>query len=73
MRVKRIFPGPVWKPVNPADKPANNVAEFGADSDMKRPAQCEELSPVYVFLASPVTTSYINSVVLPAKRVPHWL
>jgi NAD(P)-dependent dehydrogenase (short-subunit alcohol dehydrogenase family) len=38
----------------PADKPAEDVAEFGKDSDMGRPAQPEELSPAYVFLASPV-------------------
>jgi NAD(P)-dependent dehydrogenase (short-subunit alcohol dehydrogenase family) len=32
---------------------------------MKRPAQPEELSPAYVFLASPVTGSYVNGAILP--------
>lgn len=32
---------------------------------MKRPAQPEELSPAYVFLASPVCASYITGIVLP--------
>ena len=32
---------------------------------MKRPAQPEELSPAYVFLASPVCASYITGLVLP--------
>ena len=32
---------------------------------MARPAQPEEISPAYVFLASPVTASYINGVILP--------
>ena len=44
---------------------ADRVAQFGADTDMKRPAQPEELSPAYVFLASPVCSSYITGIVLP--------
>ena len=35
---------------------------------MKRPAQPEELSPAYVFLASPVCSSYITGIVLPVTR-----
>jgi NAD(P)-dependent dehydrogenase (short-subunit alcohol dehydrogenase family) len=65
IRVNAIAPGPVWTPLNPADAPAEKVAEFGKHSDMKRPAQPEELSPAYVFLASPVCSSYITGIVLP--------
>jgi NAD(P)-dependent dehydrogenase (short-subunit alcohol dehydrogenase family) len=65
IRVNAIAPGPVWTPLNPADSPADKVAEFGSQSDMKRPAQPEELSPAYVFLASPVCSSYITGIVLP--------
>ena len=54
IRVNAVAPGPVWTPLNPADSPAEKVAEFGSDTQMKRPAQPEELSPAYVFLASPV-------------------
>lgn len=71
VRVNCVAPGPVWTPLNPADKAAPDVAEFGRDSDMKRPAQPEELSPAYVFLASPVTASYISGVVLPVIGGPH--
>ena len=70
IRVNAVAPGPVWTPFNPADKPAAEVAEFGRDSDMKRPAQPEELSPAYVFLASPITASYVNGVVLPVMGGP---
>ena len=70
IRVNAVAPGPVWTPFNPADKPADEVAEFGKDSAMKRPAQPEELSPAFVFLASPVTGSYINGVVLPVMGGP---
>jgi len=65
IRVNAIAPGPVWTPLNPADAPAEKVAEFGKHSDMKRPAQPEELSPAYVFLASPACSSYITGIVLP--------
>lgn len=32
---------------------------------MKRPAQPEEISPAFVFLASPACSSYITGIVLP--------
>jgi NAD(P)-dependent dehydrogenase (short-subunit alcohol dehydrogenase family) len=65
IRVNCVAPGPVWTPLNPADQPADKVAEFGKGSDMKRPAQPEELSPAYVFLAAPACASYITGIVLP--------
>ncbi|MES2979928.1 MAG: SDR family oxidoreductase [Pseudomonadota bacterium] len=65
IRVNAVAPGPVWTPLNPADKAVKDVAEFGKHTDMKRPAQPEELSPAYVFLASPVCSSYVTGIVLP--------
>ena len=65
IRVNAVAPGPVWTPLNPADAPADKVAEFGQTTDMKRAAQPEELSPAYVFLASPVCAGYITGIVLP--------
>jgi NAD(P)-dependent dehydrogenase (short-subunit alcohol dehydrogenase family) len=65
IRVNAVAPGPVWTPLNPADQTAENVAEFGKSSDFKRPAQPEELSPAYVFLASPVCAGYITGLILP--------
>ena len=41
----------MWTPLNPADRPADKVAKFGEQSEMRRPAQPEEMSPAYVFLA----------------------
>jgi NAD(P)-dependent dehydrogenase (short-subunit alcohol dehydrogenase family) len=65
IRVNAVAPGPVWTPLNPADAPAEKVAQFGRHTDMKRPAQPEELSPAYVFLAAPVCSGYITGIVLP--------
>lgn len=70
IRVNAVSPGPVWTPLNPADKPAEKAAEFGKHSAMGRPAQPEEISPAYVFLASPVCASYISGVVLPVMGGP---
>lgn len=65
IRVNAVAPGPVWTPLNPADQPVEKLKKFGESTDMKRPAQPEEVSPAYVFLASPVCASYITGVVLP--------
>jgi NAD(P)-dependent dehydrogenase (short-subunit alcohol dehydrogenase family) len=65
IRVNAVAPGPVWTPLNPADKPAEKVAEFGRDTHMKRVAQPEEISPAYVFLAAPACSAYITGIVLP--------
>jgi NAD(P)-dependent dehydrogenase (short-subunit alcohol dehydrogenase family) len=65
IRVNVVAPGPVWTPLNPADQQADKVAQFGADTIMKRPAQPEEMAPAYVFLASPQMSSYITGEVLP--------
>jgi NAD(P)-dependent dehydrogenase (short-subunit alcohol dehydrogenase family) len=65
IRVNAVAPGPVWTPLNPADKPAERVAKFGRDTPMKRPAQPEEIAPAFVFLAAPSCSSYITGEVLP--------
>ena len=66
IRVNAIAPGPVWTPLNPSDPglPPEEVANFGKDSPMGRPAQPEELAPAYVFLASNADSSYITGIVL---------
>ncbi|RZL64320.1 MAG: SDR family oxidoreductase [Variovorax sp.] len=65
IRVNAVAPGPVWTPLNPADKKAEDVRQFGRETAFGRVAQPEELSPAYVFLASPVCASYITGIVLP--------
>lgn len=65
IRVNAVAPGPVWTPLNPADQSPDKITEFGAQADMRRPAQPQELSPAYVFLAAPSCASYITGIVLP--------
>ena len=65
IRVNVVAPGPVWTPLNPADKPAAAVEKFGADTPMRRPAQPEEIAPAFVFLAAPSCSSYITGEILP--------
>lgn len=65
IRVNVVAPGPVWTPLNPADKDADATSQFGSETVMKRPAQPEEIAPAYVFLASPQCSSYITGEVLP--------
>src|SRR5207244_4223912 len=65
IRVNAIAPGPVWTPLNPADRQAEQVAQFGSDSGMKRAAQPEEIAPAFVFMAAPSCSSYITGEILP--------
>lgn len=65
IRVNAVAPGPVWTPLNPADQSPEKITQFGQSTDMHRPAQPEEISPAYVFLASPVCSSFITGIVLP--------
>jgi NAD(P)-dependent dehydrogenase (short-subunit alcohol dehydrogenase family) len=64
IRVNCVAPGPVWTPLNPADKKAEDVAKFGADTPLKRPAQPEEIAPAYVYFASEVDSSYVTGEIL---------
>lgn len=52
IRVNGVAPGPVWTPLIPASFSAQEVASFGQNVPMKRPAQPDEISPCYLFLAS---------------------
>ena len=67
IRINAVAPGPVWTPLNAADKglAPKDVAVFGQKTPMERPAQPEEVAPAYVFLASEADSSYITGIVLP--------
>src|ERR671914_20461 len=64
IRVNCVAPGPIWTPLNVADKEANDVAKHGESTPMKRPGQPEEVAPAFVFFASNADSSYITGEVL---------
>jgi NAD(P)-dependent dehydrogenase (short-subunit alcohol dehydrogenase family) len=64
IRVNCVSPGPIWTPLNVADKEPKEVAKHGADTPMKRPGQPEEVAPAYVFFASNADSSYITGEIL---------
>jgi len=63
VRVNVVAPGPVWTPLIPMSMPQEQVAQFGRQTPIGRPAQPVELAPAYVFLASQ-ESSYITGEVL---------
>lgn len=67
IRVNAVAPGPVWTPLNPSDAGAKKekVQTFGKKQPIQRPAQPEELAPLYVFLASDADSSYITGTIIP--------
>jgi NAD(P)-dependent dehydrogenase (short-subunit alcohol dehydrogenase family) len=65
IRVNTVAPGPVWTPLNPADRPAAEVGKFGSQTAMRRAAQPEEIAPAFVFMAAPSCSSYITGEILP--------
>src|SRR6185503_1812536 len=64
IRVNCVSPGPIWTPLNVADKPAGKAAKHGSDTPMRRPGQPEEVAPAYVFFAANADSSYITGEVL---------
>lgn len=74
IRVNCVAPGPVWTPLNPADTGLRpeDVATFGQKGEglQSRPAQPEEISPAFVFLASQADSSYLTGVVIPITGAP---
>jgi len=64
IRVNCVAPGPVWTPLNVADKEPEKVAKHGEKTPMGRPAQPEEVAPAFVFFASEADSSYITGEVL---------
>jgi NAD(P)-dependent dehydrogenase (short-subunit alcohol dehydrogenase family) len=64
IRVNCVSPGPVWTPLNVADKPADAAGKHGGDTPMKRPAQPDEIAPAFVFFASDGDSSYITGEIL---------
>lgn len=64
IRVNCVAPGPVWTPLNPAERKPEDVRMFGAETGYGRPGQPEEIAPAYVFFASNADSGFITGEVL---------
>lgn len=64
IRVNAVAPGPIWTPLQPATRDADEVADFGSDTPLGRAGQPAEVAPAFVFLASEQTASYISGSIL---------
>ncbi|MGE0789442.1 MAG: SDR family oxidoreductase [Sandaracinaceae bacterium] len=64
IRVNCVAPGPVWTPLNPAERSEEDTRTFGESVPMHRPAQPEEIAPAYVYFASEADSSYVSGEVL---------
>ncbi len=64
IRVNCVAPGPIWTVLQPVSKPAEEVAEHGQKTPMRRPGQPEEVAPAFVFFASEADSSYISGEIL---------
>lgn len=69
IRVNCVAPGPVWTPLNPAERPhdgEHGYKDFGKSTPYGRPGEPEEMAPAYVFFASEADSGYITGEVLAA-------
>ncbi|TNJ63361.1 SDR family oxidoreductase [Paenibacillus hemerocallicola] len=59
IRVNGVVPGTIWTPLIPASFAADQVANWGGSTPMKRAGQPYEIAPAYVYLASD-DSSYVS-------------
>lgn len=64
IRVNCVAPGPIWTPIQPIVKDAEELAALGEDTPLGRAGQPAELAAAYVLLASQ-EGSYITGAMIP--------
>jgi NAD(P)-dependent dehydrogenase (short-subunit alcohol dehydrogenase family) len=65
IRVNAVAPGPVWTPLIASTFEPDEVAEFGSDVPLGRPAEPDEIAPCYVFLATDDSAYFVGQVLHP--------
>jgi len=64
IRVNCVAPGPVWTPLNPAERDPDSIESFGENTPFGRPGQPEEIAPAYVYFASDQMSGWVSGEVL---------
>jgi NAD(P)-dependent dehydrogenase (short-subunit alcohol dehydrogenase family) len=64
IRVNCVAPGPVWTPIQPIAKGADELETLGQNTPLGRAGQPSELAPAYVLLASD-EGSYMSGALIP--------
>ncbi len=64
IRVNAVAPGPIWTPLQPATRDAQEMETFGSKTPLGRPGQPAEVAPAYVYLASPRDASYVSGTII---------
>jgi len=70
IRVNGVAPGPVWTPLIPETMPDEDIADFGSEVPMKRPAQPNEIAPAFLFLACEDASYVTGQVIHPNGGTP---
>jgi len=65
IRVNAVAPGPVWTPLIASTFSPDEVAHFGGDVPLGRPAEPDEIAPCFVFLASEDAAYFSGQVLHP--------
>jgi NAD(P)-dependent dehydrogenase (short-subunit alcohol dehydrogenase family) len=65
IRVNAVAPGPVWTPLIPSSFPPDEVATFGSNVPLGRPAEPDEIAPSFVFLATDDSAFFCGQVLHP--------
>jgi NAD(P)-dependent dehydrogenase (short-subunit alcohol dehydrogenase family) len=65
IRVNAVAPGPVWTPLIASTFSPDEVAHFGGDVPLGRPAEPDEIAPCFVFLASDDSAYFSGQVLHP--------
>ena len=65
IRVNAVAPGPVWTPLIASSFSPEEVAKFGSDVPLGRPAEPDEIAPCFVFLAAEDSAFFVGQVLHP--------
>ena len=70
IRANVVCPGPFWTPLTTVSMEPEKTANYGHQTQMKRPGQPREAAPLFVLLASDDSSYIANEVFVIAGGMP---